>query len=517
MAAKPLSMNKIRQIIRMRKEKESLSFIAESVKASRNSVKKYLRILETKSITLEQALAMSDPELSSLFHPPDYKDEQRYHQLEDFFPYMKKELNKTGVTRWILWGEYIKLHPGGYRYSNFTHHYRNWLKSNSATLHIEQEPADKMYIDYAGKKLLITDKQTGKTKEVEVYVSVLGYSQLTYVEARESQQKEDFIQATENALRYYGGVPKALVPDNLKSAVKKASKYEAELNESFLDFANHYGCSVLAARARKPRDKSLVEKAVSIIYTRIYAPLRNQKFHSLAELNNVIGKLLEEHNRAKFQQKDFSRRESYEKHEKHLLKELPLQKFEIKEFSELTLQKNCHILLQNKEQKHYYSAPYRYIGKKLKIVYSSADVAIYYKHDRIAYHLRKLSFGYSTIKEHLPSTHQFVSDWNPQKFINWASKVSPIVKDYIVQILKGKKYPEQSYRSCVGILSYDKRVGRERLIKACERAAYFGSYSYKVIQTIIEGKLDKQNYKEEQPGQADVPNHKNIRGKNNYK
>lgn len=515
MAGKAIIMSKVKQIIRLRKKGVALQSIAKGVGISRNTVKKYLRLIEVKGYDHQELLSLEDEQLEALLAEPDQMSEARQHTLYAIFPHVEKELNRTGVNRWILWGEYKEQHPDGYGYAHFCHHFRVWLNTEEATMHFEHQPGDKLYIDFAGKKLQWVDRSTGEVHPAEVFVGVLGYSQLTYVEAVTSQKKEDFISTTENALHYFGGVPQVIVPDNLKSAVTKANKYEAELNTDFADFANHYNTCVLPARSYKPRDKAPVENAVKIVYSRIYAPLRDRIFYSLKELNEAILLLLESYNNRSFQKAPLSRREKFEQHEKEKLMALATERYEIKSFKSATVMKNSYIYLS--EDKHYYSVPYRYIGKKVKAVYSNNHLSVYYNKERIAFHKREpKAFGYTTIKEHLPSAHQFVGDWNPDKFLSWAAGIHPAVKEYISVILTSKTYPEQAYRSCVGILSQEKKVGRKRLISAIERATHYGAYNYKIIDRILKGGLDR--IKEEDSGQqGSLPFHNNIRGAENYK
>lgn len=515
MAGKTIIMSKLKQIIRLRSEGVALQTIAKAVDVSRNTVKKYLRLTEVKNISCQELLQMDDMALEALLQDPDPQEEARLASLSAMFPYFEKELLRTGVTRWVLWGEYRDQHPDGFSYSRFCDHFKQWKLSRSGTLHFEHEPADKLFIDFTGKKLCVTDPFTGKVTPAEVYVAILGYSQLTYVQAVTSQRNEDLIAATENSFHFLGGVPRVLVPDNLKSAVNRADKYEAEINSAFLDFANHYGASVLPARSYKPRDKALVERAVSIAYSRIFAPLRNQVFHSLASLNEAIAALVVKYNDRCFQQRPQSRRSLFEQDEKHLLAPLPADRYEIKKFKEITVMKTGHIQLF--EDKHYYSVPYRYIGRKVKVIYSASHVSVFYNKERIAYHRRSTKrYGYSTIKEHLSSTHRFVSEWNPEKFISWAGTIAPVVKDYITRILESATYPEQAYRSCVGILSYEKKVGCDRLIRAVERATYYGAFNYTMIRQILTSGLDQLAFGEDTATQASLPLHDNIRGPESY-
>jgi transposase len=428
---------------------------------------------------------------------------------------MEIELKRTGVNRWVLWGEYRMLYSDGYSYSQFCDYYRKWKQTQLGSFHQEYLPGEKLFIDFSGKKLAVLDLQTGEAKPMEVFVSTLGYSQMTYVEAVESQSSEDLIKATENGFYYFEGVPRVLIPDNVKSAVTKADKYEAQLNEAFRDFANHYGTSVLPTRSRKPKDKAHVEKAVSIVYTRVFAPLRDRVFYTLAALNQAIREQLLIHNQTPFQLRPETRAELFEQHEKQALLPLPAERYEIRHFREVTVMKNGYVQLA--VDKHSYSVPYRFIGQKVKIIYSNTHVNIFCKQERIAYHRRKKGFGYTTTPEHLSSTNQFVSEWNPDKFIQWAGSISPIVQQYIIHILEKASYPEQAYRSCVGILSYAKNGGGERLIKAVERAIYYGTYSYTMIKRILEKGYDKIAFGEDAGSQMKLPLHENIRGKEDYK
>lgn len=516
MAGQTISMSTLKQIIRHRINGVALQTIAKAIGISRNTVKKYLRLIEVKQLNCQELLQLDDIALDAVLEDPDVQEEARYQLLASFFPYIETELGRTGVTRWVLWGEYKQQHPGGYSYSQFCEHYRDWKASRSGTLHLEQEPADKLYIDFTGEKLSIVDSLTGDLTQVEVYVAVLGYSQLTYVEATYSQKKQDFIQATENALHYFGGAPRVLVPDNLKSAVQKANKYEAEINADSLDFANHYGTSVLPARSYKPRDKALVEKAVNIAYSRIFAPLRDQVFFSITSLNQAIGDLLQIHNDKSFQQRPWSRRQLFDKDEKHLLAPLAAERFELKTIKKTTVMKNGYV--QIFEDKHYYSVPYRFIGREVKVIYSASQVSIFYNKERIAYHKRNLNqFSYTTTKDHLSSTHRFVSEWNPDYFTAWAANIAPVVKDYIARLLDKSTYPETAYRSCVGILSQEKKVGKERLIKAIERATFYGIYTYTIITKILQAGLDQVAFSDDLGPQISLPFHENIRGPQEYK
>ena len=334
MANNPISMIKIRQILRLQSQGCSKLQIASQTGIARNTLKKYIKEFISSGLTFEEINELSDKELEDLFvKPEDRPLNERLQTLFSLFPAIDKELKKKGVTRLLLWEEYKRQHPDGVGKSQFKHYFSQWKAQVNPTMHMEHKAGDKLYVDFAGDKLSIIDQQTGEIKPVEVFVAILGASQLTYVEAVMTQQKEDFIFACENALHYCNGVPAAIVPDNLKSAVTKSSKYEPTLNETFADFAEHYGTTILPARAYRPRDKALVENAVRIIYTRIYVKVKRGEYFTLEELNAAIRIALEEHNNAHLKGRNYSRRLQFDEIEKNVLMPLQALRYELKNTS----------------------------------------------------------------------------------------------------------------------------------------------------------------------------------------
>lgn len=515
MANHTISMSKIRHILRLHTQGASKLQIAVATGIARNTLKKYLHEFSSSGLTFEELCILSDQDLEELFVRKAEKPlDEKIVNLFRLFPGMDKEIKRKGVTRRLLWEAYKAQYPHGLGLSQFKHYFAQWKAQVNPVMRMDHKAGDKMYVDFAGEKLSIIDNQTGEIQEVEVFVAILGASQLTYIEAVGSQQKEDFIAACEGALHYYGGVPLAIVPDNLKSAVIKSNKYEPTLNETFSDFAEHYSTTILPARAYRPRDKALVESAVKIAYTRIYTKIRDEKYFSLEELNKAILLALEQHNTTLLRGRNYSRRQQFEEIERSALAPLPPLRYELKKQCYVTVMKNGHVSLS--ADKHYYSVPYRFIGKKVKLMYSRTTVEVFHHYECIATHTRlKSPYNYTTDKEHLASSHRFVSDWSPEKFISWAEGIGEEVKLYILKILDRKQHPEQAYKSCVGILSFAKKVGHERLIKACRRALGYGIYNYKTIQAILEKGMDTYTETEEYE-QLQMPLHDNIRGENYY-
>jgi len=342
----------------------------------------------------------------------------------------------------------------------------------------------------------------------------LGCSRLSYIEAVPTQRKADWAQVNENALRFFKGVPRAIVPDCLKSAVNKSDRYEPEINETYQDFARHFNTAILPARALHPKDKSLAENFVKIAYQRIYAPLRNQVFYSPEELNEALWEQLDKLNNRSFQGRENSRSKLFEEVEKNQLKPLPVEHYEFKEFTKRKVQYNHHVYL--KADKHYYSVPFQLTGKKVLVSYSARKVEIFYDNKRVAFHIRqRRPYAYSTKDEHRPKNHQHVTKWNPERFMSWARRLSPKVEKVIEKVLDSREHPEQAYKSCMGTLNLNKKHDDNQLIKACTRALEADCVSYKFIKNTLDNKTFNLT-REQQINQIEIPFHENIRGKEFY-
>jgi transposase len=512
MANKSISMGKVRQIIKLHSQGISKKSIAKRLGMSKNTVRAYLEAYQRLRTSWEELKAKSDQELNSLFHPPNQTPiNGKLKLLLDFFPQMDKELRRRGMTVSLQYKKFKAEHPDSFGPTRFYHYYNQWKKKIHPVMHIEHKVGDKMYVDFAGATLPYVDPDTGEIKDAQIFVAILGWSQYTYVEAMRNQTIEEFIAACENALRYFKGCPLAIVPDNLKSAVFKANKYEPTLNENFLAFAEHYGVAILPARARKPQDKAHVENMVKITYQQIYTALPEQKLYPLPELNSLIGQSLCTLNDKALTGKDCSRTDQWIL-ELPSLHPLPEKGYELRKIKLATVMKNGHVHLG--EDQHYYSVPYELIGVKLKIQYSRSLVEIYKDYELVASHKRIRSpHNYTTDPAHMPAQHRYVTEWSPSFFLEKARLIDPVVEDYIRQVLEKKQHPEQAYKSCQGILSFERRVGRIRLIKACTRAHQIGYYHYNIIADILRKNLDQYD---DDPTPTPMPSHQNIRGANYY-
>lgn len=512
MANKTIIMSKVRQILKLYSKGIGKKKIAVRLAVSKNTVKHYIDFYLTLKTDYPEVSKLSDLELNNLFHPVHPKvTGDKLQELYECFPDVEKQLRKRGMTLSIQFREYQNKNPDGYQSTQFYHYYHRWSNKVKLSMPIQHKAGDKMYVDYAGAKLNYVDEDTGEIKQAEVFVAILGWSQYAYVEAMPSQNLEDFIAACENALHFFKGVPLGIVPDNLKSAVFKSSKYEPELNKNFSAFAAHYGTAILPARSYKPQDKAHVENMVKLTYQRIYSSLPEKWIASLGQLNEQIQKRLTVHNDTVLTGKECSRTEQWLL-ELPSLHGLPVQRYEMRKIKQATVMKNGHVYLT--EDKHYYSVPYELIGKKLTLQYSRSGVELYQNYELIASHKRIRSpHSYTTEPSHMPPQHRYVTEWSPDFFINKAKTIDPLVELFIKEVLSRKQHPEQAYKSCQGILSFEKRVGTKRLIKACKRAHEFGYYNYKIIDDILKKNLDQFD---EDPIEKSMPAHGNIRGADYY-
>jgi transposase len=513
MSAKKIDIMNVRQLLLLKQQGESNRSCERMLQIHRNTINTYVRHFKASGKSFSELLELSDKNLVELFPTGSTTDYDRYSELVQYFPYFKKQLHLPGFTREYLWREYLQKHPEGYGYTQFNEHFNNWLNQVKSSGKLHHKAGDKMYVDYTGKKLQVIDKQTGEVQDVEVFVAVLPASGYTYVEASRSQKLTDFIESMTNALNYFGGSPKSIVTDNLKSAVTKSSKYEPVLNKTLKDMALHYSCVINPTRSYSPQDKALVENAVKLTYQRVYFPMRNMNFFSLEQLNKQIRIHLNEFNNQVMKTYQTTRKKLFLDIEKNTLNELPTEAYQIKTFKQATVQKMGYIFLS--ENKNYYSVPFRYIGKKVEVQYNNDTVEIYNKSERIAVHKRQYSPGrYITVKEHLSSSHNFYSRWNPEYFNQLAQNIGEKTAKYVSKLIAQQTYPEVGYKQALGIIHMAKAFEKDRIENACTLALAYEKSSYRTVKRILENNMDKAF--ETPTTQTQVPFHENIRGSKNY-
>ena len=518
MARRRIGLVKIKDIIRYRLvagmgERR----VARAVGVSRTAVGKYIRAFQLSGLELSELESMADSALEeTLAGVKTLLKSSRYQELSGRFPSMLLELKKKGMTLQLLWERYLQDYPQGYQYSQFCLHFHQWCNASEVSMHIEHKAGEEMFVDWAGDTLKVINGNTGQEWPLEQFVAILGASGLTYVEARETQQEEDWIRGNEGAMWYWGGVSLALIPDCTKTAVARIDPYEPGINPVFDDFAKHYGMVIVPARARHPKDKALVENAVRLVYQRISVHLSGKTFYSLKEVNEAIRDLLEKHNNRPFQKLEISRRELFEKVERQALAPLPAERFPLKSVAMATVQFNYHVELH--EDIHYYSVPH-YLRTKdpktqVKIVYDDRVVAIYYDNMRIVQYMRdRAPNGYTTLAEHMPPEHRWYAEWSRERFISWARTMGSQVETVIAKVLDSHTYAPQGFRVCLGILNLAKPHGAEKLNKACRRALSFGTYSYTRIRNILAQGLEQERQPQLELLSPRLPEHENLRGR----
>ena len=495
--------------------------IASAFDVSRNTVRKYVRRYQESGLKLEQLMTMHEDKLQEMFLDDcnrSRKPSPRRVELDTLIPDYVKRLSRKGVTVKSLHEEYLREHPDGYKYSNFKRAVRQYRYQTRAVGHVEHAAGDQMYVDYAGDKLEIVDAETGEVRSVEVFVAILPCSHYTYCEAVWSQKKEDLIVACENALHFFGGAPMAIVPDNLKAAVTRSDRNEPVINEDFAAMAEFYDMAVFPARARRPKDKALVENAVKLMYRSVYADIEGLVFHDLASLNEAIRKSLEDFNDRKLSGRKESRRELFEEVEKGFLQPLPSIRYQMKARKTVTVLKNSYVMLN----KHHYSVPKEYIGKRVDIIYDADTLQIFHGLKLVTVHQRDdTPYAYTQKEAHnLPGRHgSYEKDLD--EIYERAAAIDNILLSYLKDVTAEKKYLPQAFRTCRGIMSLEKKYGLARLVAACACASEGRLYGYNEVREILERGDDVDFMPSDDDSPKAAPGclpqtHRNIRGREYY-
>lgn len=507
-------MRKIREVLRLKHDHElKARAIAVSCSIGRSTVCEYLQRAATAGLSWPLPEYLDDEALELLLFPPVAYVPACERPLPDW-GYIHKELRRKSVTRFLLWQEYKSANPTGLQYTQFCDRYLKWRGRQDPVMRQVHKAGEKLFVDYAGQTVPVTDRLTGEVVFAEVFVAVLGASSHTYCEATWSQGLPDWIASHIRAFEFIGGVPEVLVPDNLKAGVTSPHLYEPDLNPTYQDMAVHYGVAVVPARVRRPQDKAKVESGVQVAERWILARLRNRTFFSLAELNQAIAELLVELNNRPFQKLEGCRRSMFEAVDKDALKPLPLHRYQYAEWKKVRVHIDYHVQVD----KHYYSVPYQLVKEELDVRMTAETVEMFRKNKRVASHVRsRKKGGFTTLSEHMPPSHQHYAKWTPERLVRWADETGGKTAGVITAILAGRPVPQQGFRACLGIMSLGKSFGKERLEAACARALALGTTSYKSIQSILKTGLDSQPLPVKTDKQLELPiDHDNIRGPDYY-
>ena len=488
MAAERLSMRTIKEILRLKWAcRRSNREIAQSCKIARSTVAECVARAAAAGLTWPLPPELDDGTLAGhLYRRPGRQPGQ--HPLPDW-AIIHQELKRPCVTLQLLWQEYKTAEPAGLQYSQFCVHYRAWARTLDVCLRQEHRAGEKLFLDYAGQSLWLTDPTTGERTAVALFVAVLGASNYTYAEATRAADLSSWIASHVRAFEYLGGVPAALIPDNHKSAVLHPDRYEPDLHPTYLDLATHYGTTILPTRVRRPRDKAKVEAAVLIVERWIVAALRHRTFFSLAELNTAIWELLDHLNRRRFRKLPGSRRTLFESLDKPALRPLPATPYVFAEWKRARVNIDYHVSLDG----HCYSVPYQLVHHEVELRFTATIVEIFYRGQRVASHLRSArAGGFTTEAAHRPKAHQRHLAWTPSRLAHWGATIGPATAALITAILASRPHPEQGYRSCLGLLRLRKQYPVSRLEAACARALAIRAVSYKSVQSILRTGLDQQ-------------------------
>jgi len=510
-----ICMSKIRDVLRLTYEQGfSIRVVAQSCRISRPSVTKYLEQAKRSGIEWSKDKELSDNDLvQKLRNGNIHVPVPPVKALPDW-SYIHAEMKRPHVTLSLLWQEYKEANPEGYQQSQFGELNRQFRRTLSVSMRQDHRAGEKIFVDYTDGATII-NRATGEEIVTQLFVSVWGASNYTYVEASLTQNKRDWIMSHVRAFEYFGCVSKMVILDNLKSGVTKACRYEPELNASYLDMSRHYGFCAIATRPYRPKDKAKVEACVLVAQRWILARLRDRRFYGLEELNAAIRELLENFNNRTQQKLKKSRRELFESLDKGVAAALTVARYEYADWNKARVNIDYHVDVGH----HYYSVPYQLIHQEVDIRITDKIVEIFYNGVRQASHVRSPEQNRSTtIHEHMPESHRKHMEWNPSRILNWAEKVGPCTKEFLSKILESRKYPELGYRSCLGILRLSKQYSTERLENACRRGLYYRTLRYQNIKSILENGLDKQQdlFDGTKAETAISPVHENIRGVGYY-
>lgn len=506
-------MNEIKQVLRLYFERgESIKSIARDLNMSKNTVKEYLRRFKACGRELSEVLGQEPAVLSGLLRPDHPTVSSRYAAfLERADFYLKELKTHKHLTKQLLWEEEFAKGYTPYRYSQFCHYLQQYANSQQPAMVLQFNPGDKLLIDFAGDKLYLTDPDSGKLTPCDVLVLTMAYSHKSVAVALPSQRIEDLIYGLSRGVELIGAVPASLVCDNMRSAVVKSDRYEPRINEALLDWANHYGLSVLPTRVRKPKDKSRVEGAVNHLYYQVYARMRKHVYYSIQELNTALTGYCHEFNQRIMKDYGMSREALFKRDEYNHMRTLPTAAYQLVKRCRLQVGQNGHVYLGGKKQ--YYSVPYRLIGQKVEVVLTRELLKVYHQSACVATH-PVTGQRYNTVEDHLASHHKaYLNSLNPQYLLDQAKRIGNQTQDIIARILNRTRHPEQNYKTCQGILALERKHGHQRLEKVCAYVAQTDTISYRYIRQLCESAHFEAGMAQQQ---TPLSHHDNIRGAKHY-
>ncbi len=503
-------MRKIKEVLRLKFELGlGLRQIARSCSLRLATVHDYVQRANTAGITWPLPQGWDEEKLeTALFGSPQKRTPDASKGEPDFAALHEQKQKNRHVTLQLLWEEYKQANPEGYGYSRFCELYQRWVRKLDVVLRQEHKPGEKMFVDWAGTTIPIHDAQGGPPQAGHLFVAVLGASSYTYAEATSDEQLSNWIGAHVRAFEFYHGVPELIVPDNARTGVTRACRYDPDLNPTYQELATHYGVGVIPARPYKPRDKAKVESGVQIVERWIVAALRHRRFFTLADINVEIRRLLERLNARPFRKREGSRLSLFETLERPALRPLPLERFDLSQWSRARVNIDYHIVFDT----NFYSVPYNLVHQLVEVRSTPTTVEILHKGQRVASHMRAHGHGKTiTVAEHRPKSHQAHLEWTPSRLVQWAQSIGPNTARLFERILEDKPHPEMGYRGCLGIMRLAKQYSPARMERAAERALLTGACRYQSVKSILKNSLDVLPMDSSRPVAAPA-SHDYIRG-----
>lgn len=513
-------MKQVRDVLQLHSVmKLSIRKIQGATNVAKSTISDYIKRFKNSGLNTDQINILNDDELKLKLFPENSSVVVSKKAMPDM-NYLHKEMKlrkKTKITLQLLWEEYLENNPNGYRYSQFRLHYARYKQKLNPSMRQTHLAGEKLFVDYSGLTMPICNQRTGEIDKAQVFVAVLGASGYTFVHATPSQTQEDFIYSHVQCYNFFGGVPRVVVPDNLKSAIISNNKNGIVVNESYADLNNHYSIAVEPARPRKPKDKSKAEQGVQAIQRYILARFRHHKFFSVDELNQALTPLLDRYNDKVIKHLQKSRTELFEELDMPYLNPLPMNQYVYKQFKIAKVNQDYHITLE----KCNYSVPFKYIKEEVEVRYSTQSVYIYHKHKLIATHPRLRRVGdTSTLHEHMPNEHQYIDEkMNPNRFRSWAKNIGEYSSIFVEDAFVEVQHNPQAYRKISAVLSLAKLYGNTELELALMYAVQMRIITTKSIKSILDKKLylTKSANNIATTQQSLFNNHANIRGADEYK
>jgi len=505
-----VAMRKIREILRLVWScRQSRRDVARSCGVGKSTVDDMINRAVVAG--LSWPFELDDQALETLLYPPVTHSSARKLSQPDWQALHDDLATHKSLTLMLLWQEYKAGEPDGYQYSQFCERYRHWRKKLDRSMRQEHQAGEKFFVDYSGQKMPIVDPASGEVRGAELFVGVMGASNFTYAEATWTQSLADWTGSHARAFAFMGAVPHCVVPDNLKSGVNQACRYEPELNQTYLEMANHYGTAIIPTRVRHPKDKAKVEGGVLIAQRFILAVLRKRTFFSLAEANAAIRERLILLNNRPFRKLPGTRQNRLDELDRPAMLPLPEMPYQYAQWKLARVHIDYHIELEG----HFYSVPHRLVREQVDARYTETTVECFHKGNRVASHPRSYAQGkHTTTPDHMPKSHREYAEWTPQRITAWAATIGTATVQVVEQVLARRTYPEHGFRSCMGIISLAKRFSKERLEAACARAVTIKGINYRSIKSILENNLDQKIL----PNQMELLPiaHENIRGTDYY-